>query len=157
MKKNKIVEYVKKNSKVVTIVGICILVVIALLLVKDLFMFDEFTAIYGTRLNGINKYKISANQKSNAEEKIKKDVKKVKVRVSGRIVNVLVTTNNDTSLDDAKNISARVLEEFRDDQKKYYDFQFFIENDENKDQYPIMGYKHHAKNDISWTKDRTGN
>lgn len=157
MKDNKIVKYIKKHSSAMVGLGVFVLVIIALLLIKNLFMFDEFTAVYGTRLNGIDKVKITAKQKSDAESLIKESVKDVKVRLSGRIVNTIITTNDDTSLDDAKNISNKVFEAFDDNQKKYYDFQFLIKNNSNKEQYPIMGYKHHTKDTISWTKDRSGN
>ena len=39
--------------------------------------------------------------------------------------------------------------------KNYYDIQFIIENDTNTAEFPIIGYKHHTKPEISWTKDRT--
>ena len=157
MKNNKIVRYIKHHSSTAVGIGVFILVVIALLLFKDVFMFDEFKAIYGTRLDGIDKVKITAKQKSDAESLIKENVKDVDVRISGRIVNTIINTNKDTSIEDAKNISGKVLETFTDNQKKYYDFQFLVKNDENTSQYPIIGYKHHTKDNISWTKDRSGN
>ena len=157
MKNNKIIEYVKKHSSAAVGIGVFVLVIVALLLIKNLFMFDEFSAVYGTRLNGIDKVKVTSKQKNDAETLIKDSVKKVKVRLSGRIVNTIITTNDETSIEDAKNISNKVLEAFNDDQKKYYDFQFLVKNDSNKDQYPIIGYKHHTKDSISWTRDRSGN
>ena len=42
-----------------------------------------------------------------------------------------------------------------DNIKNYYDIQFIIENDTNTAEFPIIGYKHHTKPEISWTKDRT--
>ena len=157
MKNNKIVRYIKKHSSAAVGIGVFILVIIALLLFKDVFMFDEFKAIYGTRLDGIDKVKITAKQKNDAENLIKGNVKEVKIRVSGRIVNAIIDTNKDTSIEDAKSLSGKVLEAFTDNQKKYYDFQFLVKNDENTTQYPIIGYRHHTKDSISWTKDRTGN
>lgn len=157
MKNNKIVRYIKNHSSSIVGIGVFVLVIIALLLIKNIFMFDEFKAIYGTRLDGIEKVKVTQDQKNDAEKLVKDSVKEVKVRISGRIVNAVITTNDDTSVEDAKNISSKVLEAFKDEQKKYYDFQFLVENDSNKDQFPIIGYKHHTSDNISWTKDRSGN
>ena len=78
----------------------------------------------------------------------------VEVKVSGKIVNTTITTNDDTSLEDAKKLADSVLEEFTDEQKKFFDFQFFIKNEKNENQFPIIGYKQRARGNISWTKDR---
>jgi hypothetical protein len=46
---------------------------------------------------------------------------------------------------------------FSDEEKKFYDFQFFVEKTVeagDKNQFPIIGYKHHASENITWTKDR---
>lgn len=43
--------------------------------------------------------------------------------------------------------------------KKYYDFQIFLKKSdkaENSKQFPVVGYKHHVRDEIRWTKDRTG-
>ena len=58
------------------------------------------------------------------------------------------------SLEDAKKLGPEALDEFTKDQQKFFDFQFFVKNDNNKTQFPIIGYKQRAKDSISWTKDR---
>ena len=74
--------------------------------------------------------------------------------MAGRIIYVTMEVNGDTSRDDAKGLGNKTLESFSDAEKKYYDIQILIKNDSNKDQFPIIGYKHHAKDAIVWTKDR---
>ena len=150
----KIVKFMKKHTSMVIGVTVLILIVIAALLVKNTLMFDESEAIYGTRLAGIKKVKISSNQKSNAETKITEGVKKVKVRVSGKIVNVVITTTEGVSTDDSKKMADSILEEFTDAQKKFFDFQFFIQNEKDTEHYPIIGYKQRNRESITWTKDR---
>ena len=59
----KIVNYLKKNSSTVVGVTVFILVIVAALLIKNLFMYDENQAIYGTRLDGIDKVKVTSEQK----------------------------------------------------------------------------------------------
>ena len=150
----KIIKFLKKNSSTVVGVSVFILVIVAALLIKNLFMYDENQAIYGTRLDGIDKVKVSSEQKKKVETKLSESTKKVEVKVSGKIVNTTITTNDDTSLEDAKKLADSVLEEFTDAQKKFFDFQFFIKNDKNENQFPIIGYKQHARGNVSWTKDR---
>lgn len=153
----KIIKFLKKNSSTVVGVSVFILVIVAALLIKNLFMYDENQAIYGTRLDGIDKVKVSSEQKKKVETKLSESTKKVEVKVSGKIVNTTITTNDDTSLEDAKKLADSILEEFTDAQKKFFDFQFFIKNEKNENQFPIIGYKQHARGNISWTKDRAEN
>ena len=156
MKKSKIGRFIKKNLSVIVGVVVFILVFILALSVKNIFLFDESKAVYGKRLEGISKVEVTKEQKENIKKSIKDRVDKSSVRVSGKIININYTVKNETSIDEVKKIAETVLESFTDEQKKYYDFQFFALNESNKEQFPIIGYKHRAKDNISWTKDRAG-
>ena len=59
----KIIDFVKKNSSAVVGVTVFILVIISALLIKNLFMYDENQAIYGSRLDGVDKMKVTSEQK----------------------------------------------------------------------------------------------
>ena len=131
-----------------------IAIVLAVLILKETVMFDESTAVYGNRLDGIDKVEITEEQEKGIKEALKDTTKKVTIRLAGKLVNVIIVTNEGTSLADSKNMGNIVLEKFSEEQKAFYDFQFLIDNDENKDQYPIIGYMQHSRNTISWTKDR---
>lgn len=150
----KFIKFIKKHSSTVVGITVFVLVIIAILLIKNTLSFDESEAIYGSRLEGINKVKISNNQKSNVESKITDGAKKVKVRISGKVVNTIITTDEGVAVEDAKNMAVTILEEFTDEQKKFYDFQFLIKNKKNTEQYPIIGYKQRTRDKITWTKDR---
>ena len=138
----KFIKYAKKNSSAVIGISVFVLVIVALLLIKNLFMFDESQAIYGTRLEGIDKVKVMDNQKKDVQEKLSDSTKKVSVRVAGKTIQINITTNEDVSIDTAK---------------EYYDIQIFIQNKGNEEQFPIIGYKQHTRDGITWTKDRAGN
>ncbi len=156
MKKTKVTKFINKNLSIIVGVAVFILVLTAAILVKNIFLFDESKAVYGKRLDGIKKVAITKEQKTNLTNNIKDSVEKSSLRISGKIVNIEYTVSAETSLEDAKKVAEKALESFNDDQKKYFDFQFFALNDSNKEQYPIIGYKHRAKDYISWTKDRAG-
>ena len=153
----KIVKYVKKNSGKVIGITVLILVIIAILLIKNLFMFDDFQAIYGTRLEGISKVAITNKEKTAVKNSIGDAAKKVNVRTAGRIIDILIVVSKETSLEDAKKLGEKTLESFSDEQKKFYDIQIMIETDEESNQYPIIGYKHQSRDAITWTKDRAEN
>ena len=76
------------------------------------------------------------------------------IRIAGRIIYIDVKLNGETTRDEAKNISGASLGQLPDNIKNYYDIQFIIENDTNTAEFPIIGYKHHTKTAISWTKNR---
>ena len=150
----KIINFIKKNSSAVVGITVFILVIISMLLIKNLFMYDENQAIYGTRLDGADKFKVTSEQKDKVKKRVAEKTKSANVRVAGKIVNIELKVNDDISLEDAKNIGKDTLEEFTKDQKQFFDFQIFIQNGKNKTQFPIIGYKQRAKENISWTKDR---
>lgn len=153
----KFIKYAKKNSSAVIGISVFVLVIVALLLIKNLFMFDESQAIYGTRLEGIDKVKVMDNQKKDVQEKLSDSTKKVSVRIAGKTIQINITTNEDVSIDTAKELGNKSLEAFTEEQKKYYDIQIFIQNKGNEEQFPIIGYKQHTRDGITWTKDRAGN
>ena len=153
----KIVKYGKKNSGKVIGITVLILVIIAILLIKNLFMFDDFQAIYGTRLEGISKVAVTNKEKTAVKNSIGDAAKKVNVRTAGRIIDILIVVSKETSLEDAKKLGEKTLESFSDEQKKFYDIQVMIETDEESNQYPIIGYKHQSRDAITWTKDRAEN
>ncbi len=147
-------EFIKKNKSIILAVAILIAVIAAIFIVKDTIMFDENEAIYGNRLEGIDKVKISGEEKAKIKDSLKEQSKKVEIRLSGKVINVIVETIPELSLEDAKKMGDKVLECLSEDEKNYYDIQMLIDNSENKDQYPIIGYKHKSRGAFTWTRDR---
>jgi len=124
--------------------------------IKQVFFPNVSKAIYGDRLDGIEKVKITKSEQNKIKDSLKENanVEKVNIVISGKIFNVLITVKNETSLDDAKGLGATVLTNLEDKQKKFYDVQVFVQKTNDSKQFPIIGYKHHTKDDFTWTKDR---
>ena len=101
---------------------------------------------YGNRLEDIEKagQTITKEQTDKIVSAVEKKsfVKKASTSVEGRIINVIVEVKKDTSLEKAKGLSETVLGAISVNQKKLYDIQLLIKNEnaKNKD-YPIIGYK----------------
>lgn len=147
-------KFINKNASAIVGIVVFLAVLAGIFAVKKVFMSDETMAIYGTRLEDRKDVEISNSTKSKVEKKLSENASKVKVRIAGRIINVYVKANADTNLETAKSLGDKALEEFSNKEKKYYDIQILIENDKNANQFPIIGYKHHSKDKITWTKDR---
>lgn len=148
-------KWIKKNK--FTVIA-CIIFVLLLVLgykAKEVFFPDQRTAVYGNRLDG----KVSVDKSIYDEVKTKisesDKVKSVTVRENGRRIDITITVNGDTSKDDAKKLTNNITESFTESQIGYYDFQVYIKKEEQEENdFPIIGYKHHNSSSFSWSKDR---
>ena len=147
-------KFIKKHMNSIIAIGIAILVFIAFMILKAVFMPNESKAIYGTRLEGKDKVEISEGTKSKVKSALNQGTTNVNVRVAGRLIYIDVKGDGALTVEAAKELGNQALTVFTDAEKAYYDIQILIENDANTTQFPIIGYKHHAKTAISWTKDR---
>lgn len=150
-------KYIKKNKKTFIAIGIFLLFVILLIPIKMALFPNSGKAIYGDRLDGIEKVPISNKTSANLKDKFKEDaVRDVTYRISGKTVELIITVAPEVSVDTAKKYGSKSLEVFSEDERKFYDFQIFVTKEETSNEFPIIGYKHHSKSSLTWTKNRTG-
>lgn len=147
-------DFIKKNKLTIIIIALFLLLVFAAVQVKNIF-FSSDSAVYGNRLEGIEKVKISNNTIDQVKSSFTEDgISKTTVRISGRTVEIILTVNSDVSLDTAKSYGDKALGPFSEEEKKYYDFQIFVKKENESENFPIIGYKQKGKESITWTKDR---
>lgn len=146
----------KMERTIVLVVTICFFVLVFVFYKLVLSQTSDTKAIYGERLDGIEEVKISKTKKEDIENSIKEvgNNKSVKVTIQGKIINVMITINDDVTRDSAKGLADKVLEKLSEDEKRFYDIQVFIKKDVEDAQLPIIGYHHPKKNGFSWTLDR---
>ena len=148
-------NFIKKNKITIIIIAIfavCVFIITGLI---NAFFPEEGTAIYGNRLDGIDKVAISDTTLKELEDKFKDDaVKSVSARVSGKTIEIQMVVNDDVDPGTAKIYGEKTLEVFSKEQKEYYDIQVFAKKDIETVEYPIIGYKHKTKETFTWTKDR---
>lgn len=150
-------KFIKNNKLTVITSIICLVFVILVFAIKLTFFPDEGRAIYGDRLDGIEEVEITSKQEKNIVSKLeeKDEVKSVDTDIKGRILNVIITVNDDVELDPAKALAPVITENLEEDQNGYYDIQVFIKKSNEEDtRFPIIGYKHQDKDEFSWSKDR---
>lgn len=149
-------RYIKEHKVVVAAVIFMFIIVALAFVIKDTFFTNSENAVYGNRLDGIEKVKVDSNQKDDIISNLESDsaVKKATYKLQGKIINITIVVNDDVGKDTAKALAGKVLEKLEDKQKKYYDIQVFIKKENDATDFPIIGYKHHAKDNFSWTKDR---
>lgn len=147
-------KFLKKNISIIVAIVVFVLVVAGLLYFKEVFSADDATAIYGSRLEGREKIEITGERINQLKNSVKDSSNKTTVRVAGRIIEVIVDVKDDISIQDAKNLGTPIVFTFTEEERAYYDIQIFLTNEKNKDQFPAIGYKHHTKPTLTWTKDR---
>ncbi len=147
-----ILRFIKKHSHVIVGVVIVIFLIILAIIVKNFFFPSDSGVYYGTRLEGIEKVKIKDKALKSIEEELKDKTKSVNARIQGRIVYVDIVSNDDIEIQPARDFAYSVLNALTDEQKAYYDIQVMVNNEAKKDEFPIVGYKHHSKQNMSWTK-----
>jgi len=154
---NELAKFYRKHKRVINIGGIIIIGCLLFYGVMSFFTDNTSSPIYGNRLDGINKVKIERKERKDAESKVKEESNVVssKVRVEGKTIILDVTVTKDTSLDDAKKSASKVTSAFNEKELKFYDFEVFIENEDDANaSYPIIGHKKAGKDNFSWTKNR---
>ena len=149
-------RYMKEHKIVVVAVIFLLIIIFISFLIKITFFANSKNAFYGDRLDGIDSVKITTSQVKDLKNKLQEDsiVKAVEYSLQGKIINIIITINDEVGIDSAKALAPKTLEVLDDDQKKYYDVQVFIKKDSDVKDFPIIGYKQNKKADFSWTKDR---
>lgn len=149
-------KYIKDHKIVVAAIIFLLILLVFAYIAKQVFFSGGSNTLYGSRLEGIDAVKVSKSAQKNLINKIEEDsaVKKCEYALQGKIINVIITVNDDVGLDTAKSLANKVLEEFDTDQKSFYDFQVFVKKDNDASDFPIIGYKQNKKEGFTWTKDR---
>ncbi len=149
-------DFIKKNKFTIIAITCFLVLVLILVQVKNTFFPNMGKAIYGNRLEGIEGVEISDKELSTLKDTLKKNesIRKVSAMVSGKLINIIITVNDDLGLEQAKALAGDAYKEFTNDEQKFYDFQVFIQKDNDAADFPIIGYKHHNRESFVWTKDR---
>ena len=150
-------KFIKNNKLTVITFIICLIFVILVFTIKLTFFPNEGRAIYGDRLDGIKEVEVTSKQQKSIVSKLeeKEEVKSIDIDIKGRILNVIITVDDDVELDASKALSALIIENLEEDQTTYYDIQVFIKKSNEEDtRFPIIGYKYQDKDEFSWSKDR---
>lgn len=146
-----------KDHKIVVVAVIFLLILIGIaFVVKETFFANSGNVFYGNRLKGIKEVKITSSQQKGMISTLKEDsaVNNATYSLQGKIINIIITINDDVGVDTAKSLAPKVLDSLDDDQKSFYDIQVFIKKNNDASDFPIIGYKQNKKSDFVWTKDR---
>lgn len=146
-------NFVKKHKILLIVIGIIIIfLVMGLFFIKQ-FMVDYSKDLYGDRLKNIEKVEVKENAVKKLESELGsiEAISKVNYHLQGRLINIMIIIKAETTIDDAKSYANKVLDYFEEDEKKYYDIQIFLKNEnEEIEGYPLIGYKHKTSETLVW-------
>ncbi len=150
----KIKRFVRNNKKQVKI-GLLVLLVMIILLVlyKSLFYSSSEKSVYGVRIRDIKEHEFTKEMIKEVESKSSKLEKtsKTEIKIKGRLIKIFVTFTDDATTDDIKARLNDIVSYIEDDVKSYYDIELYsIQTKDNKTSYPVIGYKHKNKTDITF-------
>ncbi len=150
-------SFIKKYRFTLILLLVFILLCILALKVKDVLVPDEGKATYGERLKDISKHQISDETYQKVSDEFEKEEKVTKVehRLQGKILNYFLTIGDKVSVKDAKAIGDKLISLLDEDLLGYYSIQIYLLKDnEELNDFPIIGMKDPLSKTVSWTKDR---
>lgn len=144
-------------TMLMAIVVVCMVLIITVL-INVFGGFGEDANKYGNRLEGIDKVEITEKRESDFENNIANNekIKSVDLRVQGKIVYITIQIEPGVMLEEAKSLAQKSLDEFSDEEKAFYDFQFMLKQNstENSDGFIISGAKNKNSSKPSWNNNR---
>ncbi len=151
-------KFIRNNKAIcfmLLIIIACIGVSIGLLL--KYFYFGNGGSKYGDRLDGIEAVLIADDKKNEVANSLKeeKNVKDATVTVTGKIIYIRIAFEAGADLETSKSIAVKSLEQFSEDEKKFYDVNFTLVSDktDNSDGFTIMGAKNVNGTNLVWNNN----
>ena len=114
----------------------------------------DANAVYGNRLDGIENVTITDDKVNEIVNFIKEDnsISDASLHIKGKIINIIIkVSKKENTIDKMKEKSKEIIERFSKEEIEFYDFQFFIKNEDGN--YNLMGYKNKKNENISWSSD----
>ena len=138
----KVWNFIYKYRIVIALVFLLIIGVFGFITVKQYLYPDDKLTVYGNRLDGIDKVKITDEKKNEIIKMIKEKagIKDAKIDIQGKIINVSITASEkENTKEEMQKLCTEILLKFSSEEIKFYDFQFFIKNEDLN--YNMIGYK----------------
>ena len=151
-------KYLKQNKTLFILMFIAIsCIIISTILLFKYFYFGNGGTKYGSRLDGIEAVEINDSKKNEIATNIESDelVEKATVTITGKIIYIKIIYTNKATMTDAETIAVKSLDNFSEEEKAFYDFQFIIEQkaDETTEGFLKSGAKNVNGTNLVWSNN----
>ncbi len=144
----KFIEFIKKHCLLfIALAIILIILIVGVVVAKNLF-FSSHGDAFGNRLDGIEEHRMTDEHLNKIESELEnlEQIISVKNNIVGKRADFIIEVKSDVDAITAKGYADKILEYLPDDVKEFYDIQVMITNEDEENQnYPIVGYKHKTK------------
>ena len=150
----KIWNFILKYRVIIVLVLLAIFLTFMFIAIKSYMYPTDVKSVYGNRLDGIEKVPFTDDEIKKLVNKIKEDENftDASISIKGKIVNIHIkVTNKDNTKDKMKEKCNDILKEFSEEKIAFYDFEFFITNEDGN--YKMIGYKNKKRKEISYVSD----
>ena len=150
----KIMKWIKKNTGLFIVLLLTLVLLIFILVIFVKLLMGNNSNKYGNRLDGIEEVKISNETYEGVKTELSDTglVEEVSVRLQGRIVYTTIVLKSDTGVETAKEIAGNTLDNYDEDELKYYDYSFFLKWKGEEGDTVITGNRHHDLDSITWVR-----
>lgn len=152
---NKIKKWAQRNKGFAIIIALSLILFIIILIIFMKMLLGGSKDKYGSRLEGIDEVIISSETFKSVKEEVTSTelAEEVSTRTQGKIVYTTIVLKSDTSKDKAKEIASNTLDNYSEEELKFYDFSFFLKWKGEEKTTVITGNKHHSLDTITWTNN----
>ena len=149
-------KFINKNKHTIVALGVFLAFIFLAGQLYRIFVPELGSIVYGNRLDGIEEVMLSDTNKANLVSTLEDNVlvKRASVNITGRIINVIITVEDDVSVAYSRGLTSIILETIDEDQIEFFDIQVFITKDTDDSQFPLIGYKQNIREEFAWTRDR---
>lgn len=150
----KIKDWIKNNKGFAIIILLGLVLIIILTIIFISLLKGNSSNKYGNRLDGIEDVEISNEVYDGVKEEIMATevIEDASVRLQGKIVYTTIVLKEGVTADKAKEIASNTLDNYDEEQLKYYDFSFFLKWNGDDGDVVITGNKHHSLDSITWVR-----
>ena len=150
----KIKKWIKNNKGFTIIILLALVLIIILTIIFISLLKNNSSSKYGNRLDGIEDVEIAKEVYDGVKEEIMATelVEEATIRLQGKIVYTTIVLKSDTEADKAKEIASNTLDNYTEEELKYYDFSYFLKWNNEEDITVITGNKHTNMESITWIK-----
>ena len=101
-------KFIREHKITSIVILVFVGVIVLLFMAWTIFFSKGGNPVYGNRLEGIEKVKITDSEEDKISSELKKDksVKDVDTNIAGRTLDIVITVDDDMKLDDAKKVGS---------------------------------------------------
>ena len=153
---DKVKKWISNNKGFTIILLLALILIVILAVIFISLISGGSSSEYGNRLDGIEEVKIDDDVYQGVKDEVMATelAEDVSTRLQGKIVQTTIVLKGDTSVDKAKEIASNTIDNYSEEQLKYYDFSYFLKWNNDDGMTVITGNRHRNFETITWVKSQ---